>query len=50
MFATGLRDGGDEFGGFVGVQQRDDVLVVDGFLAVGEFGEAGVDRVEFFAW
>src|ERR1017187_2112171 len=30
-------------------EQAEQVLVVDGFLAVGEFGEAGVDRVELFA-
>ncbi len=30
-------------------QQAEKVLVVDGFLAVGEFGEAVVDLVELFA-
>ena len=42
---SSLRYVGDFSGRFV--QQRDDVLVVDGFFAVGEFGEAGVDLVEF---
>ncbi len=28
------------------VEQREHVLVVDGFFAVGEFGEAAVDVVE----
>ena len=32
-----------------GLQQAEQVLVVDGFLAVGEFGEAVVDLVELRA-
>jgi hypothetical protein len=30
-------------------KKADDVLVVDGFLAVREFGEAVVDLIELFA-
>src|SRR6266851_10006426 len=33
-------------GGLVGLKKAEEVLVVDGFLAVGEFGEAVVDVVE----
>jgi len=34
---------------FAGLQEAEQVLVVDIFLAVGEFGEAVVDLVELFA-
>ena len=34
---------------FAGLQEAEQVLVVDGFLAVGEFGEARVDFVELVA-
>ena len=44
MTTENLGDGGD-FG--FGFEQADEVLVVDGFLAVGEFGETAVDGVEF---
>ena len=31
------------------MQEAEQVLVVDGFLAVGEFGEAGIDFVDLVA-
>src|SRR3984957_21312551 len=34
---------------FAGLQEAEQVLVVDGFLAVGESDEAGVDFVELVA-
>jgi hypothetical protein len=34
---------------FAGLQEAEQVLVVDGFLAVGEFGEAGVDFADLVA-
>jgi len=41
------RKGSGGYRSLLQFEQADEVLVVDGFLAVGEFGEASVDGVEF---